>query len=350
MNFVALCRENAAPSSNGRCSSGVANVESTATGDAATRTARRARHTSSSGLLGDSSHSRSAPSHARKVASVSVVSTVASTIRPARGALGQQRTRPRVARHRADHAGAERQRLQDRRRRRRPAPERDGPPALQRAHRFLEAPPRSARPARARSRRRGSSTPARAARSAARPRREAHDRREWRASSGPHLEGLQTICNHARHGERGCRDHRRRRRRSQRRLPPRRGRRAGRALRARPARLGLDVEGRRRRPRAVQRPAQHPDRPAQPRALQGLPEPPGLGDRPARGRLPVPAHARGRGRGLHAQRRAPERARRALADDLAGRGARSCARCSRSTTCWPPATRPRTGTRRPNRS
>ena len=80
MNFVALCRENAAPNSKGRCSSGVAKVESTATGRPTAQ--RSSSPTSSSGLLGDSSHSRSAPSHASKVAAVSEVSTVVSTIRP----------------------------------------------------------------------------------------------------------------------------------------------------------------------------------------------------------------------------------------------------------------------------
>ena len=70
MNFVALCIANVAPSSSGRCSSGVANVESTATGTPDAHSTSSSA-TSSSGFDGDSSHSRSAPSHAASVAAVS---------------------------------------------------------------------------------------------------------------------------------------------------------------------------------------------------------------------------------------------------------------------------------------
>ena len=92
MNFVALCIANVAPSSSGRCSSGVANVESTATG-----TPARAQPVE----LGDLQQRVASASPAtagprprtpRSVASVSVVSTVSSTIRPA-AARSASRTR-----------------------------------------------------------------------------------------------------------------------------------------------------------------------------------------------------------------------------------------------------------------
>jgi hypothetical protein len=82
MNFVALCIANVAPSSSGRCSSGDANVESTATGTPAAHSTSSSA-TSSSGFDGDSSHSRSALSDRASVAAVSVVSTVSSAISPA---------------------------------------------------------------------------------------------------------------------------------------------------------------------------------------------------------------------------------------------------------------------------
>ena len=107
---------------------------------------------------------------ARSVASVSVVSTVVNTIRPAAAPLGQQRARPRVARDRADDPRARRQRLEDRRRSprsRRRTPRTTRPPARRSR---LRAPPSSASPPRGRSRCRGSSRRARAAHSAARPR------------------------------------------------------------------------------------------------------------------------------------------------------------------------------------
>ena len=195
MNFVALCRENAAPSSSGRCSSGVANVESTATGTPHPHS-RSSSATSSSGLLGDSSHSRSAPSLARKRRRR--VPRVDGLQRdpPGRRPLGQQRARPRVAALRPDHARARRQRLEDRRRRRRAARERDRrarPPARRSPPR---TPPTSASPPRGRSRRRGSSRRARAARSGRAPRR--GPRPAWMASVERSMrDGLLTICNHA---------------------------------------------------------------------------------------------------------------------------------------------------------
>ena len=80
-----------------------------------------------------------------------------------------------------------------------------------------------------------------------------------------------------------------------------------------------------RRPRAAcarsSRRAEHRDRQAQPGGVQALRAAAGLGDRLRGDRLPLRAHHRGRGRRVHAQRRAAERARRAVADDHARRGA-----------------------------
>ncbi len=89
----------------------------------------------------------------------------------------------------------------------------------------------------------------------------------------------------------GRRDRRRWRRRRQRRLPPRRGGRRRSSL------LERDQLGSGSTSKAAggfrtqfSRPAQHRDRaPAAPRRSRRSSTPPGLGDRPARGRLPVPA-------------------------------------------------------------
>ena len=85
MNFVAECTTRSAPSSRGRCSTGVANVLSTATyapsSWAAAMIAGRSA-TSSAGLVGDSTHTSDASSQAFTTASVSSMSTRTGVSRP----------------------------------------------------------------------------------------------------------------------------------------------------------------------------------------------------------------------------------------------------------------------------
>ena len=74
------------PSSSGRCSRGVAKVASTATAAPAAwapSISRSSSATPMSGLVGVSTHSSAAPSHARSTASVSVMSASTSSTRPA---------------------------------------------------------------------------------------------------------------------------------------------------------------------------------------------------------------------------------------------------------------------------
>ena len=107
------------------------------------------------------------------------------------------------------------------------------------------------------------------------------------------------------------------------RLPPRRGGRRRRPARARSAGQRLDLEGRGRPARPVLGRAQYRDLQAQPRGVQAVRAAAGLGDRLRGDRLPLPAHHRDRGRRVHAQRGAAERARRAVADHHPRRGARA---------------------------
>ncbi len=84
-NLVTLCTTTSAPCSSGRCPSGVAKVLSTATStlrSCAPRQSARRSATSRSGLVGDSTNRRSAPSHASRVASVSAMSTNLTVQRP----------------------------------------------------------------------------------------------------------------------------------------------------------------------------------------------------------------------------------------------------------------------------
>ena len=78
MYFVAECTTRSTPSERGCCSSGVANVLSTATSAprlwAAAVTAAMSA-ISRAGFVGDSNQSIAAPSHAVATASVSVMST-----------------------------------------------------------------------------------------------------------------------------------------------------------------------------------------------------------------------------------------------------------------------------------
>ena len=86
MYFVALWTTTSAPSSSGRCSSGVAKVASTATAAPAAWAPSISRSSSAtpiSGLVGVSTHSSAAPSHSRSTASVSVMSASTSSTRPA---------------------------------------------------------------------------------------------------------------------------------------------------------------------------------------------------------------------------------------------------------------------------
>ena len=85
MNFVAECTTTSAPSVSGRCARGVANVLSTTTNAPAARPATHSTGrsaTSSSGFVGDSSHSTWAPAAAAIIAPVSVTSTGMTTQRP----------------------------------------------------------------------------------------------------------------------------------------------------------------------------------------------------------------------------------------------------------------------------
>ena len=85
MYFVAECTTTSAPSSSGRCSSGVANVLSTATiapCACAARAIAAMSATSSAGLVGDSNHTIAASAHASATAAVSVMSTNTAFARP----------------------------------------------------------------------------------------------------------------------------------------------------------------------------------------------------------------------------------------------------------------------------
>ena len=336
MNFVALCIENVAPSSSGRCSSGVANVESTATGTPAGAQHGRARRPRAAGCSASPATAGRRPRTRASVASVSVVSTVGQRD-PARPppARPSSAARPRVARDRPDDPRARRQRLEDRRRRGGAGRERDA------------GPPSSAPIASSSASQLGDALLAGVV-AAVEARRE-HQRRvqrrarDARPASGVdgdrravHRDVLLTICNRVgnlrsmAHRSHPC--------------PDRadvvivgggvvgvsaafhlaEAGRAGRPARARPARQRLDLEGRRRRPHAVlatRSTSRSPRRSLA--AFKDFDTPPGLGDRPARGRLPVPAHPRARRRRVHAQRRAAERARRPDPDGHAGRGARA---------------------------
>ena len=99
MNFVALCNTRSAPKLSGRWPSGVAKVLSTTTSAPVpwpNRHSSGRSATSISGLVGDSSHSRSAAQAACLVAAVSVMSTVAHLPPAVRRAVGQQRPHPGV--------------------------------------------------------------------------------------------------------------------------------------------------------------------------------------------------------------------------------------------------------------
>ena len=144
MNFVPLCNTMAAPCSSGRCSSGVANVESTtirapASRHAAAIAGRSA--TSSVGFVGVSTHTTSAPvRRGRYLRGVGDVDgpQLDMTLHLV---LGEQRADTEVA-ERRDHHDLRHQRVDDRRRRGHPARERDCAPTLQRADRGFEGRPR----------------------------------------------------------------------------------------------------------------------------------------------------------------------------------------------------------------
>ncbi|SFF14867.1 hypothetical protein SAMN05421541_106407 [Actinoplanes philippinensis] len=122
-----------------------------------------------------------------------------------------------------------------------------------------------------------------------------------------------------RHGQ--GRDHRRRRDRRQHRLPSGRGGRTRRrAPGPRRARRRLHLQGRGRCPGTVLRPDQHRAGRPQPGRFRAVRRAPGAGDRPAPGRLPVPA-VDARGRDVVRGRRAPpERAGRRQPHDRRRRG------------------------------
>ena len=141
MNFVALCSTRSAPKDSGRCPSGVANVLSTTTSAPVpwpNRHSSGRSATSISGLVGDSSQSRSAAQAACLVAAVSVMSTVRD-LPPADGrAVGQQRPHAGIGVSGHHHLRAGRHQVENRRRRGHPGPERDSGAALQRADGGLE--------------------------------------------------------------------------------------------------------------------------------------------------------------------------------------------------------------------
>ena len=97
MNFVALCSTTSAPNASGRWPSGVAKVLSTTTRAPVPRPNRHSSGrsaTSISGLVGDSSHSRSAAQAASLVAAVSVMSTVRDLPPADARPVGQQARTP----------------------------------------------------------------------------------------------------------------------------------------------------------------------------------------------------------------------------------------------------------------
>ncbi len=83
---------------------------------------------------------------------------------------------------------------------------------------------------------------------------------------------------------------------------------------------GSTSQGRRRGACAVLRRDEHRARPAEPAGLRAVRGDLRAGDRPAPGRLPLPARRPRARRGVHRERRAAERAGRAEPDDRAGRG------------------------------
>ncbi len=97
MSFVAEWTTRSAPSSSGRCSSGDANVLSTALSAPAARAAAVSRSMSaisSAGFVGDSSHTIAAPGIAASTASASAMSTRRTSKRPAPASVSSSASVP----------------------------------------------------------------------------------------------------------------------------------------------------------------------------------------------------------------------------------------------------------------
>ena len=301
----ALDREVARRSYSARCSSGDANVPSTATAHGAAHKASSSA-ISTSGFDGVLEHTAGTrPRPARRVA-VGVRRVDGHQVDPARGGKArEQRARPRVARRRTDDAPAERRAVSNTAEiAAMPDPKATATPALQSAHRLLERRPAGrtllARVARAKKFEAGTSGgftgAARHARAAA-----GVDRRRFPAgvqACGRTIQRLLTICNRRYAADAAlsaalrcrCRDRGRGRGRRQRRVPPRRGGRRGRAARARPAGQRLDVEGRGRRARPVLATRSTSRSPSAASPRTSVRAAAGLGDRLRGDRLPLRAH------------------------------------------------------------